>query len=204
MSEKADVREYIIAPYSFETKEEYEQALQEKKAAAYLDSQLNTDNAEKTYRLYTELIDKKIFATVVGTDYLKKLRNILIQSGKYAGTDIPPVRITTVSKRVKNRVERYLSVKYETEAVSLRKENKAIKNRLSTSVIVNVVLIIVIAAMFFISKSGSSPTIINYERKLQDKYSAWESDLKEREQELKDLEWQLKKSESENDFTEKP
>ena len=46
--------------------------------------------------------------------------------------------------------------------------------------------------MFFISKSSSNPTIIDYERKLQDKYASWESDLREKEQELKDFEWELK------------
>lgn len=192
MATKTDSRIYIINSYQFETKEEYEQALQEKNGINYLNAQLDVNNIDKVYQLYTELVDKKIFITVIGIDYLKKLRGILLRDSRFSADNLRPIRITTVNKQVKNRVEKYISSKYETEVRQHRKEKEGIRNKLNTSIIINVVLVLMIIAMFFISKSSSNPTIIDYERKLQDKYASWESDLREKEQELKDLEWELK------------
>lgn len=192
MATKTDSRIYIINSYQFETKEEYEQALQEKNGINYLNAQLDVNNIEKVYQLYTELVDKKIFITVIGIDYLKKLRGILLRDSRFSADNLRPIRITTVNKQVKNRVEKYISSKYETEVRQHKKEKEGIRNKLNTSIIINVVLVLMLIAMFFISKSSSNPTIIDYERKLQDKYASWESDLKEKEQELKDLEWELK------------
>lgn len=192
MATKTDSRIYIINSYQFETKEEYEQALQEKNGINYLNAQLDVNNIDKVYQLYTELVDKKIFITVIGIDYLKKLRGILLRDSRFSADNLRPIRITTVNKQVKNRVEKYISSKYETEVRQHRKEKEGIRNKLNTSIIINVVLVLMLIAMFFISKSSSNPTIIDYERKLQDKYASWESDLREKEQELKDLEWELK------------
>lgn len=192
MATKTDSRIYIINSYQFETKEEYEQALQEKNGINYLNAQLDVNNIEKVYQLYTELVDKKIFITVIGIDYLKKLRGILLRDSRFSADNLRPIRITTVNKQVKNRVEKYISSKYETEVRQHKKEKEGIRNKLNTSIIINVVLVLMLIAMFFISKSSSNPTIIDYERKLQDKYASWESDLREKEQELKDLEWELK------------
>ena len=192
MATKTDSRIYIINSYQFETKEEYEQALQEKNGINYLNAQLDVNNIEKVYQLYTELVDKKIFITVIGIEYLKKLRGILLRDSRFSADNLRPIRITTVNKQVKNRVEKYISSKYETEVRQHRKEKEGIRNTLNTSIIINVVLVLMLIAMFFISKSSSNPTIIDYERKLQDKYASWESDLREKEQELKDLEWELK------------
>jgi hypothetical protein len=192
MATKTDSRIYIINSYQFETKEEYEQALQEKNGINYLNAQLDVNNIEKVYQLYTELVDKKIFITVIGIEYLKKLRGILLRDSRFSADNLRPIRISTVNKQVKNRVEKYISSKYETEVRQHKKEKEGIRNKLNTSIIINVVLVIMLIAMFFISKSSSNPTIIDYERKLQDKYASWESDLKEKEQELKDLEWELK------------
>ena len=192
MAIKANTERYVINSYQFETKEEYEQALQEKKGINYLNAQLDINNTDKVFQLYTELIEKKVFVTVVGIDYLKKLRIVILKDDKYSVDTLPAIRITTVNKQVKNRVEKYISAKYETEVKQYKKENAGIKGKLNTSIIFNVVLIMMLIAMFFISKSSSNPTIIDYERKLQDKYASWESDLKEKEQKLKDLEWKLK------------
>ena len=192
MATKTDSRIYIINSYQFETKEEYEQALQEKNGINYLNAKLDVNNIEKVYQLYTELVDKKIFITVIGIEYLKKLRGILLRDSRFSADNLRPIRITTVNKQVKNRVEKYISSKYETEVRQHKKEKEGIRNKLNTSIIINVVLVLMLIAMFFISKSSSNPTIIDYERKLQDKYASWESDLREKEQELKDLEWELK------------
>lgn len=63
MEEINEIQSYIVNGYVFETKTEYNEAVQEKKAIKYLSSELNLSNIEKTYKLYCELIEKKIFKT---------------------------------------------------------------------------------------------------------------------------------------------
>ena len=86
---------------------------------------------------------------------------------------------------------KYLSSKYETTVKQYESEKKKMKSRLSTSILFNIVLVAVVIAMFIITKNSDSPNILNYERVIQDKYSSWQSELNEKEQELKELEWKI-------------
>jgi hypothetical protein len=49
-------------------------------------------------------------------------------------------------------------------------------------------MLAVIIAMFAIAMSSDSPTVLNYENELTDKYSAWEEELTEREAAVKEKE----------------
>ena len=106
MEEINEIQSYIVNGYVFETKTEYNEAVQEKKAIKYLSSELNLSNIEKTYKLYCELIEKKIFKTPVGMDYLKKLRDVVIKSGNYKAEDIMPIPVKTTGHMEKERVEK--------------------------------------------------------------------------------------------------
>ncbi len=55
---------------------------------------------------------------------------------------------------------------------------------------VNIVLVIIIIAMFAISLTSGSTTILNYETKIINKYEEWEQELDEREAALDALEKQ--------------
>ena len=54
----------------------------------------------------------------------------------------------------------------------------------------NIVLIIIVIAMFAISLTSGSTTILNYETKIINKYEEWEQELDERETALDALEKQ--------------
>ena len=124
-------------------------------------------------------------------DYLKKLRDVVIKSGNYKAEDIMPIPVKTTGHMEKERVEKYISNKYETTVKQYESEKKKMKSRLSTSILFNIVLVAVVIAMFIITKNSDSPNILNYERVIQDKYSSWQSELNEKEQELKELEWKI-------------
>ena len=57
--------------------------------------------------------------------------------------------------------------------------------------IVNIALVIVIGVMMYIATTSNNVNIINYEHKLVDKYAAWETQLTEREQRVKEAEKRL-------------
>ena len=65
------------------------------------------------------------------------------------------------------------------------------KDKLRTSMLVNAVLVILIALMFYITTTSKNPNIINYEKALQNKYVDWEQELTEREQQIREKEKEL-------------
>lgn len=71
------------------------------------------------------------------------------------------------------------------------KEMRKKKSSLRMSLAVNFFLLLVAAGMVAIALLDSTPNIINYENKIQDKYAQWEMDLKEREAKVKEKEREL-------------
>lgn len=191
MAELDEIENYTADGYLFMTKTEYDEAVQEKKAIKYLNSQIDLNNISKTYQLYTELIEKHVFSTPIGMDFLKQLRTTLLKSNRYTMQELLAIPVPTSGKNEKKRVEKYIGTKYEASLKKYEQENKKLKAKIRTAVFSILVLVAVIIAMFVISRNTSSVNILNYERKLQDKYSAWEQELKDREQVIKDKEKQL-------------
>ncbi len=48
-----------------------------------------------------------------------------------------------------------------------------------------------VIVMFVIATTGSNPTIVNYERTLQNRYAEWEQQLSDREQVIREKEKEL-------------
>lgn len=170
-----NIKHYIVNGYCFENEDEYRKALKEKEGIKYLNSKIVFDDINKATRLYEDLIDKDVFTTQIGIEYMRKLRTLIIKKG--GSNDIPYAVIKTVPDNVPagepDRQKKY-------------KEPKVpFKDKFRTSLIINIVLVIVVAIMFAIALSSSNPNIINYERVLQDKYAGWAQELSSREEALR-------------------
>ena len=159
------------------------------KAINKMSSKINTKDARQVYALYNSIIDKKLFSTMVGLNYLKELQQFL-----YICKEIPNNRIRPIP--INNDVQSVLEGKREiienqSEIRILKRERNMYKSRFTTSVIINLALVVVIIAMIIITLTSKNPNIINYETKLQDKYSAWQEQLQSEEASLKAREAQI-------------
>lgn len=195
MADFEGIEAYVVNEYQFELREEYETALQEKKGVDYLDAQLDYDDTQKVLRTYNELLRKKIFYTPVGIDYLHRLRKVLINSGEIEDDKIMPLYVPSGKKKDSAKVEKYISNKYKETVGTMNSDLKKTKSINRNLIAVNIVLIIIIIAMFIISYTSDSPNILNYERELQDKYAGWAEDLKEKEDELRQREREIEELE---------
>lgn len=195
MAEFSEEKAYIVNGYQFESKEKYEQALSEKKGISYLNAQINLNDISKIKGLYEELIEKKLFITPVGIDYLRQLREILIKNGVDARS-LPGIYVPEGNKEQNEKLEKNLTRKYKSKINNLEKELSVKNKRLRTSVILNIALVLVIVAIFIITLTSSNANILNYERVLQDKYSSWAEDLSEKEKELRSWERELEQKEN--------
>ena len=55
----------------------------------------------------------------------------------------------------------------------------------------NVFLALLVAGMFFVAMTGNNPNILNYQNAVLNKYAAWEQELTEREQAVREKEQEL-------------
>lgn len=86
------------------------------------------------------------------------------------------------------RGERRTQLSRERELKTLRAQAERWKTRCRRMQAVIVVLVIIVAAMFAISLTSGSTTILNYENKIINKYEAWEQELQQREDAVKERE----------------
>ena len=116
-------------------------------------------------------MEQKSFQTQVGYAYLRELQEYLRAMPQVANEDIAPIAVHADLK--------VLDASGTTE--SLRRENKKAKQSLRRSVFLNIALFVVIGVIFGIALTSNSPTVLNYEKELVNRYAAWEQQLKERE-----------------------
>lgn len=72
---------------------------------------------------------------------------------------------------------------------SQKKEDGSGKLRLS--IFFNILLVIMVAAMFMIAVNSDNPNILNYETTIINKYASWDQELTERENKIREKEAEL-------------
>lgn len=189
--------QYVVNGYKFADENDYKAALKEKEGIKYLNSQIDLNDIHKVIKLYYDIVEKNVFHTPIGIGYVKQLRAAIIKHG--GSKDLPYVNVPVYEK---NNGASDASLQYIKAAADNRNKakenNNKTKEKLRTSIIINVVLVLLVASMFFVTLSSSNPNIINYERALQDKYAGWAQELTEKEQELRRREEELNRREMES------
>ena len=182
-----DENRFVVDQYLFETEEEYELALSEKKKIQYIDENTDYRAVENIALLYKRIIETNMFQTPVGYAYLERLREFLVRSG--AKTDNLP------AIPVKNKIS-------SAGGKELLQENRELKSKLEkkkhlTTIMITVCvgLVIMVIALFAVAFTSKHPNIINYENVILDKYSSWEQELTERENDVREKELSLKVNE---------
>ncbi len=171
-------QDQIVDGFVFESADVYEKAKKEKEGVRYMKSRIDLSHPMQVLQIYKKMIEQEMFQTPVGQAYLMELQDYLQTMPQVDNDQIPPVIIRDVV--------RVMDASGTTEA--LREELKKSRNRCRFSVIGNLVAAAVIIVMFAIAASSSSPTILNYENKLIDKYSTWEQELSAREDAIREKE----------------
>lgn len=186
--DKRQETELVVNGYSFETQEEYDKALEEKKSIERLMKKVNLDKGELLVALYSGLITQNKLSTVIGLEYLCRLRDLIINKKYAKAADLPPIQTGSF------KAERAVGYKLADTKQRLQDEKmqtQRYKDRARTLFIFNIALFIVIAVMMYIATTGNNVNILNYERKLVDKYASWDAQLTEREQQVREAERRL-------------
>lgn len=101
-----NIKHYIVNGYCFENEDEYRKALKEKEGIKYLNSKIVFDDINKVTRLYEDLIDKDVFTTQIGIEYMRKLRTLIIKKGGSMIFRMQSLRLYRIMYRPENRTDR--------------------------------------------------------------------------------------------------
>lgn len=168
--------------YLFLQKEDAQIALQEQKKIEYLEKRLDFNKPEQVLKVYRKAVEERVFKTPVGLEYMKRLQRYL--KSQLPNEEIPPIGLYVA-------FEPKLRPQGETVRRTVVKREQKKENGLAISIILNLILVAMVIAMFVITLKSDNPNILNYERAIQDKYSAWEEELSQREQTVREKEKEL-------------
>lgn len=186
---KQNSKGFVVGGYTFETKEEADAAKEELEAIKYLSSKADYNDIGQVYRLYNNILDKQLFRSPVGMDYIKKLQQQLYKSKAVPNGQIRPIPINVETQQAMDDRREALSSRGKVK--ELQREVFMYKSRFNKSVIINVALVIIIIVMIAITATSSNPNILNYETKLQDKYASWQEELDRRQKVIEQKEKEL-------------
>jgi len=197
---------YNIGGYIFDDENKAKKAAKELKAVEYILGQIRDSDENAVLTVYKKLLNQRMFSTEIGMSFLAQLRQNLLDSEVFTPEDIPPVYsleeppkdVTPeektedtnsfsdekVSKAKKEKADKKVVAKVTNDSSEI-KRLKAINKVL---LIFCIALLLCVLGMFYVSTTINSPTILDYEEKLIDKYSSWEQDLTEREEAIREKE----------------
>ena len=136
---------------------------------------------------------QELFHTPIGYAYLKELQDYLKGLPGVDASEIPGIPVKDMGLDLDHVAGKEKSGEHRNENADKNSEEKQetkLQKRCRILLSVNIVLIIIVIAMFAISLTSGSTTILNYETKIINKYEEWEQELDEREAALHALEKQ--------------
>ena len=176
--------------YIFEYVAEAEEAKIEAQRIERLEKQLDYTKPALVLAFYKKALEGRVFKTVEGYAYLVHLRAYLEDRKSDLGGVIPCIPSDYMSERAHYRV---IVNELKDNLKNEKKKTKSLRHSNGTMKIVITFLVVALVAMLIIALVSDNPNILKYERVLQDKYSSWEMDLKEREDVIRQKELELKK-----------
>ena len=186
----------IMNGYYFADSQMAKQAKKECQAIVYLQKQIDFNHPERVLQLYQQAISQELFQTQVGYDYLHQLQQRLLNCSEIDSSQIVAIPVSSSNNDISENVLSNL-----VPAKDYKKQQQLTqkyRSHFQITLAMTIILAISVASMFLLVLSSNLPTILNYQTKLIDKYSAWEEELQEKEDALNVREAELEKLEAEN------
>lgn len=131
---------FEVAGYYFEKEEDAKIAQKEVEGVKYIRSNTDMNNVKLVMKLYLQMMEQGVFVSPVGMQFLKEVREILLQSGEIPAEEIPevpaPVVVAATQSQLQAAVqkERELHFKVETndgiqKSMGAEKKQQVDRNR---------------------------------------------------------------------------
>ena len=90
---------YTAGGYLFEDEESVKEARNEMEGVEYLKKRTNYKNPKSILNIYNTVIEKKLFKTPVGYEFLKQLQDYLLESEEIDGDQIMPIPVKRTTEK---------------------------------------------------------------------------------------------------------
>ena len=193
---------YNIGGYIFEDENKAKLAAKELRAVEYILGQLKNADEKGVLTVYKKLLNQRQFSTEIGMSFLTQLRDNLLQTGAFTEDEIPPVYSLAQEEPIQTIEEEKIEEEpKKTKPKKASASTKVIKPQASDSseikrlklinrvlIVLCITLLLCVIGMFYVNSTINSPTILNYEQEILNKYASWEQELTEREAAVKEKE----------------
>ncbi|MCR5508260.1 MAG: hypothetical protein K6F34_06205 [Lachnospiraceae bacterium] len=156
----------------------------------YISSKMNEDNPEAILSVYNKMIESNTFFTPIGLEYLRSIQSYLYKRQEIDDDKVRDIPVLVSYAALKKQYDDKKDEERQ-EREGRRRRVKTFKREYKTSLLVNLVLILMIIAMFFIVLKSDTPNMINYEKAITNRYAQWEQELTERESAVREKENEL-------------
>ena len=176
--------ERVVDGYRFSSDEDVKMAQEELQRVNYISEKLSASDPKSILLVYNKSVQNGLFVTPIGIDFLKSLQSYLLKNPEINNEDVAdiPIKISYADSLILRENKRY---------ESLNKAERNYKQPYRFSVAFNVILILMVIAMFVIALKADNPNILNYKTAILNEYSEWEQQLTERERAVREKEAEL-------------
>ena len=182
-----EIEKYVIMGYEFDNKASADTAKNELEMISKIKSQGNMSNHKIALSVYNKLLEDNLFKTPVGLEYLRSLQKELLAVKTIDKSEIKAIKIND-EKNSEQQPDKKIT-EYSKNTDKTKKAAQKYKDKFVKSLIVNIVLVIVIAAMFLIVKYSHRFDEQAFREQIENEYISWQNDLEERESYIQ--QWEL-------------
>ncbi|MCI8488663.1 MAG: hypothetical protein HFJ04_00105 [Lachnospiraceae bacterium] len=185
---------YETGGFAFPNRKMMEKAQKEAEGIRFVKSSADLNDPRVVYGVYCQLVRQELFETPVGYAFLSELQEYLKADLSINNEDIPAIPVIAsqgAPAKQTGAKERQKSSQASNHKTAHKPEvkNADYKVKFKASLTVCVILILMIAGMFAVTlTSRNNVNILNYENAIIEKYENWESELEEREKQLRERE----------------
>lgn len=181
----SDTNELVIDGYRFGSIEDSTLAKMELQKIEILNQRMDYNNPSAVILVYNKALENRVFKTPIGYEYMKQLRKYLLENTDKVG-EVQDIPLYNIFSNIIRKNPTIVKKRVDTKKAVVKKSMS-----LKTSILLNIILVIFAAVMFFITLDSKNPNIINYKKAIVNQYAGWEQELTDREKILHEREKEL-------------
>lgn len=169
-------KKYVYQGYVFSNPEQLQRAKNEANAIIYLREKNDFSDMNNLLKLYNGILSKNIMTTAVGIDFLKEIREKLVESELYEEEEIRPVPVISIGRDVKKDNSMKKSRTKSTYPDLYENRNSVLK------AVCLLLAVLVVCLLVIILVGIRSLASVRDEVQLMEKYAALAQQLQEKEE----------------------
>lgn len=187
MSEK-----YMVDGFCFQNKSVYDRAIKEHTVITSMRKKYKLSEGKTAWMVYQKAVKEEVFTTVVGYSFLKELQKTIEASGKMTGKPLAEIPVkaelsepgATGAKGTRSVERKGNQGRYKVLYEGQRLLNRRLKFVLFALIVLLAALVVIDAKSEYSVFTYFTDYKTKMEEELINKYEAWESELKAREDAL--------------------